>query len=59
MLSPVMSYADGPGPYVPNLVICLCFCPKLNEGADGLVETTTFLCPTIEIHILETVWVKK
>lgn len=59
MLSPVISYADGPGPYVSNLAICLCFCPKLNEGADGLVEITTFLCPTIEIHILETVWVEK
>lgn len=43
ILSPVMSYADGPGPSVSNLVICLCFCPNVNEGADGLVETTTFL----------------
>lgn len=53
-----MSYADGPGPSVSNLVMCLCFCPKVNEGADGLVETTTFLCPTNEIHILENVWVR-
>lgn len=49
MLNPVISYAEGPGPSVPN--VCLCFCPKLNEGADGLVEITTFLCPTNEIHL--------
>lgn len=48
ILNPVISYVDGPGPSVSNFVMCLCFWPKLNEGAVGFVETTIFLCPTIE-----------
>lgn len=49
MLKPLISYAEGPGPSVSNFVICLCFCPKLNDGADGFVETTTFLYPTSKL----------
>lgn len=46
--SPVISYADGPGPAVSNRAICLCFWPKLNDAAVGFCETTIFLYPTIK-----------
>lgn len=51
-LSPLTSYADGPGPVVSNRAMCLCFWPKLNDDAVGFDEMTIFLYPNYyTIHI--------